>query len=371
MADKTFDLAILGAGVFGLQLARQALLHGLSVCVFEAREIGSGASGGLLGALMPHIPDRWNEKKQFQFEALMALEDECANLTSDTGLPTGYGRIGRLMPLREERFLPIAAERAKGAETYWAIWRYSFKRTDEAADWIDPEIARFGAVLDTLGGRLYPTLYLKALSSFVRNNSRGALVEGVALGEDHFKSKRVDTGEGFFAFEKIAICAGFRSFPRVEALTAQDVGGGVKGQARMVKLAMPEGTPVIYDDGCYIVPHDNGTVAVGSTSVKAWDNEKNPDPENWGFFDKAKALCPVLRGAPIMREWAGVRPKAHLREPIVGALPGFVDVYLFTGGFKISFGIAHYAAKALVQEITGKPSQIALPRTFLPEHHFK
>ncbi|PZR70212.1 MAG: D-amino-acid oxidase, partial [Stutzerimonas stutzeri] len=63
------DLIVVGGGVMGLWTALFAARQGLSVHLAERRTIGAGASGGVLGALMPHLPDRWNAKKAFQFAA--------------------------------------------------------------------------------------------------------------------------------------------------------------------------------------------------------------------------------------------------------------------------------------------------------------
>jgi len=49
-----YDLLIVGGGVQGLWIARSAILAGMSVALVEANVCGTGASGGLLGALMPH-----------------------------------------------------------------------------------------------------------------------------------------------------------------------------------------------------------------------------------------------------------------------------------------------------------------------------
>lgn len=77
------EVLIVGGGVMGLWAAVMAARAGLTTRLLERRLIGSGASGGLLGALMPHMPDRWNDKKQFQFDALVSLEGEIAALETD------------------------------------------------------------------------------------------------------------------------------------------------------------------------------------------------------------------------------------------------------------------------------------------------
>ena len=78
------DLLVAGGGVMGLWTALFAARAGMSVCLAERRHIGAGASGGVLGALMPHLPDRWNAKKAFQFDALVSLEAEIAALEGES-----------------------------------------------------------------------------------------------------------------------------------------------------------------------------------------------------------------------------------------------------------------------------------------------
>ena len=88
-------------------------------CSPSARRLGAGASGGLLGALMPHMPDRWNAKKQFQFDALVSLEAEIAALEAATGLSAGYSRSGRLMPLAEAASAQDRARPLRRRRNHW------------------------------------------------------------------------------------------------------------------------------------------------------------------------------------------------------------------------------------------------------------
>lgn len=106
MSDKTAamsgqlraDLVIVGGGIMGLWAALKAERRGIDTIMIDGDGVASGASGGLLGALMAHMPDRWNEKKQLQFEGLLSLEAEIALLEDETGLSAGYQRCGRLIP---------------------------------------------------------------------------------------------------------------------------------------------------------------------------------------------------------------------------------------------------------------------------------
>ena len=49
---------------------------------------------------------------------------------------------------------------------------------------------------------------------------------------------------------------------------------------------------------------------------------------------------PALAEAPVVRRWAGLRPRARTRSPILGAWPDRPGHFVANGGFKIGFGIA-------------------------------
>ncbi len=83
---------------------------------------------------------------------------------------------------------------------------------------------------------------------------------------------------------------------------------------------------------------------------------------------RAEALVPSLRGAEVVERWAGIRPKSTGREPIAGRHPDHENLSVLTGGFKVSFGIAHRLARFVVDEITGQPL-IDIPGSFLCQNH--
>jgi glycine oxidase len=65
------DVTVRGGGIFGLSIAWACLQHGAKVRVIETAGWGAGSSGGLVGALSPHVPEAWNAKKAFQLESLL------------------------------------------------------------------------------------------------------------------------------------------------------------------------------------------------------------------------------------------------------------------------------------------------------------
>jgi len=220
------DLLIAGAGVAGLWLAVKAGRAGLSVMLVERGNPGGGASGGFLGALMPHSPERWNGKKDFQFRALIDLEDEIARLESETGVWCGYRRVGRLLPLSTERARIAALGQIGDAHTNWGgRFSYEVNHTPEISNWPDILRAPHGIVHETLSARLAPTGLLGALLSSLAGMPNVALRLGTSVVEVRpgDRSARLSDGSAV-SFGHIALANGVDAFAliaRAAGLPAQ------------------------------------------------------------------------------------------------------------------------------------------------------
>ena len=93
------DITVMGAGIFGLSIAWSCQSLGAKVRVIDPGGPGAGASGGIVGALAPHVPENWNTKKSFQFESLMMAETFWTEVSQVSGVSPGYARLGRLQPI--------------------------------------------------------------------------------------------------------------------------------------------------------------------------------------------------------------------------------------------------------------------------------
>lgn len=90
----TVDVTVMGAGVFGLSVAYVCARRGARVRVIDPHGVAAGASGGVVGALAPHVPENWNPKKAFQFDSLIMAEAFWAGVEDLTGADVGYARSG-------------------------------------------------------------------------------------------------------------------------------------------------------------------------------------------------------------------------------------------------------------------------------------
>ena len=322
------DVTVRGAGIFGLAIAWKALLRGARVRVIDRNGPGSGASGGLVGALQPHVPDPWNALKQYQLESLLEAREFWEGVDATSGVSSGFARVGRLQPLKSERDISLARERADAARANWgecALWEVTDAR--EAGNWIPPSPTGL-FVHDTLSAIIHPRDAIRSLATAIR--ARGG--EVVADGPDH--------GPVIWA-------TGCRGLQELGAALGRPVGGGVKGQAALV-CHDAGGLPQIFAGGLHIVPHLDGTVAVGSTSERDFGAPTTTDDLLDDIIRRAGEVMPSLTKATVIERWAGVRPRSVSRAPLLGPWPGRAGHHVANGGFKIGFGVAPKVAENIL-----------------------
>ncbi|MFN7102960.1 MAG: FAD-dependent oxidoreductase, partial [Pseudorhizobium sp.] len=113
----------------------------------------------------------------------------------------------------------------------------------------------------------------------------------------------------------------------------------------------------------------DGLVAIGSTSEEDFEAPFTTDAKLDDLLERARQLVPVLRQAELVERWAGLRPKAIGRDPMVGPHRDHPSVIALTGGFKVSFGIAHRLADAALSAMAGQAMDV--PEAFTFETHLR
>ena len=357
-----WDVAVIGGGIFGLASAHACARRGLRVAVFEKGRVGGAASGGIVGAMAPHVPEQWNPKKQFQLEALSRADTFWTAVDAASGLSSGFGRIGRLVPVTDEGGLELAVSRRQGAAALWGD-RFDWWHLPDGHALIAPAAAPFGVVRDTLSARIHPARACASLHAALIANGV-AVFEGHAV--DSIAPGRIAGPWGLAKAQNIIVASGVEGLAVIAEWTGRRAGSGVKGQAALLNRDLGD-APQIYADGVYIVPHAGGTVAVGSTSENNFDDPTGTDKQLDEILARASAICPAIDGADVIRRWAGVRPKARKRDPMLGPVPGQAGIFTALGGFKIGFGIAHKVGDVLAACVCG--DDVELPDSFTVGHH--
>ena len=340
------DVTVRGAGIFGLSIAWACARRGARVRVIDPYGPGAGSSGGLVGALAPHVPENWNAKKAFQFESLIMAEPFWADVEATGGVPSGYGRTGRLQPIADDRALELArAREATAAELWQGKARWQVRPEFDLKPWVPPSPTGY-VIHDTLSARMHPRRACAALAAALRTLGVEIATEGADRGQ-------------------VLHATGAAGLDELTAHFGKVVGGAVKGQAALLRFDAGSGTPQIFADSVHIVPHADGTLAIGSTSEREFDDPKATDTQLDVVIERAVAAMPVLHGAAVIERWAGLRPRAKSRAPMLGAHPLHAGQFIANGGFKIGFGMAPKVSEAMADLLLEGRDEI--PQDFRPD----
>ena len=333
------QVTIMGAGIFGLSIAWRCLCEGATVTIIDPNGVGAGASGGVLGALAPHVPENWNDKKAFQLESLLMANDYWAGVQAAGGQPTGYARAGRIQPLADQAAITLARSREVTAKTLWgnaARWEVS----DHIArpDWA-PLSPTGHWVFDTLSARIAPRLACHALAKAIIARGGSIVDQGPMRGA-------------------IVHATGVAGLADLNQETGKAIGTGIKGQAAVMELSGVHDQPQIFTETMHIIPHDDGTVALGSTNERDFTDATQTDEKLDDLIARARAAVPALANAPVLERWAGLRPRAKTRAPLLGAYPGRPGHFIANGGFKIGIGMAPKVADVMAKLVLHGQSEI-------------
>jgi glycine oxidase len=248
----------------------------------------------------------------------------------------------------DERALELARAREQAAAENWqgkARWRVVAAETLDA--WAPPSPTGF-LIQDTLSALLHPRRATAALAAAFQR-AGGEIVLGDAPQAE---------GPELWA----------TGYEGLEALTrglapptGRQIGNGVKGQALLLDLPK-QGHAQLFVDGLHVVPHVDGTTAIGSTSEREFDRPDSTDAQLDAILERARAALPILAEAPVLARWAGVRPRARSRAPMLGPHPKRPEVFIANGGFKIGFGMAPLVGEVMADLILEQRDRI--PESF-------
>lgn len=333
------DITVRGAGAFGLTIAWVCAQRGAKVQVVDPYGAGSGSSGGLVGALAPHVPDNWNHKKTFQLDSLLMAENFWSEIEAAGGVSAGYGRTGRLQSIKDDKALELARSRV---ETARALWRgeaeWTVCKVSELGTWAPPSATGY-VIHDTLAARISP------------RHAGASLIAGLAVMGIEVVPDAPDQG-------LVVHAKGFAGLQELSAELGKTVGSGIKGQSALLRFDAGE-VPQIFADNLYMLPHADGTLAIGSTTEREFDDPNETDDLLEDVIERVRTLMPVLHGAEVIDRWAGVRPRSKTRSPMLGAYPGRPGHFIANGGFKIGFGmapkVAHVMADLLLEGVDTIP----------------
>jgi glycine oxidase len=325
------DVAIIGAGIIGCAVAEELGRRGARVAVFDAREVGAGATQASAGILAPYVEGHQRGPLLEQGVRSLALYDAFVERLTASGVAIEYRRCGTLeLADTEERFESL---------------RRSSEGAPDPVEWVPREaLAGFeaGVSADLPGARFcqshgYVVVHqlLEALVASARGSGVGfhehATVAHVERNGERFTLR---TTAGDFTASAVVVCAGGWSSQLEFAAELEDRVRPIRGQ--LVRLRW-RGEPlrhILWSSGCYIVPWQDGTVLVGATAEDVGYEERATVTGVRDLLDAACEVMPPLWNADFLGVKVGLRPASTDGLPIVRASERTPGLLFATGHYR-------------------------------------
>jgi glycine oxidase len=345
------DVVIVGGGVIGCCIAYYLTLGGARVTLLERGHLASGASGVAAGMLAPQVEAPFADPF---FEVCLLGRAEHAPLAEalleDVGLDVEFRRTG---------ILRVASTESERVDLQRML-RWQAAR-GLAAEWVDSDdLGMCEPLLKGVAGRLLAGGLWLANEGQVRGPrlvqalaqaalQRGAsFFEGTPVIDIATSGERVTgvrTPTGLVEADTVILAAGVWSPDLTRGLGVDLPVVPVKGQILSLRGLGRAPKQVIWSGECYLVPRPDGEIVLGAT-----EEEGNYDarPTLAGFnrlTEAALEVVPAVGGFSVDGFWAGLRPAAPDRFPIVGWAPGVRGLFLAT---------AHYRNGVLLGPLTGR-----------------
>ena len=350
-ATPSPDVIIVGGGVIGCSIAYHLTLAGSSVRLIERDRLASGASGVAAGMLAPQVEAHYDDPF---FDLCLRGRDEHVDLAED--LKDG---VGLDVERRTTGVFRLALDEAERVELKRQM-QWQVKR-GLRAEWFEPhELGALEPLLSGAAGRLlagglwFPdeaqvhSQRLVAALAAASVQRKAVLSEGVWATEILVEGHRaigVRTPAGVVEAESVVLAAGVWSTDIARAAGVEVPVSPVKGQLITLRAIGRSLQRILWTGECYLVPKTGGQVILGAT-----EEEGNYDrrPTLAGVGALATAALEQLPWAgqfTIEGIWAGLRPAAPDRFPIVGWAPGLDNLLVAT---------AHYRNGVLLGPLTGR-----------------
>ena len=341
-------VVIIGAGVIGCATALELSTAGSRVTLIERGTLGGEASwagAGLLSALLP-----WDYRAEVTqlVDASRALYPEWVQMLRTSGVDPEYRNSGLLVLPPYDLSKARAWARA-GGESLEEI----AARTLEPALAFDTPALWMPQIAQVRNPRL-----LRALRQLLAQRGVEIREATPVTGWEQTGSRiaGVETPHGAVKADAFIVAAGAWSGTVLGEWGATLPIKPMRGQIVLYKTAPGRLRRMLYRDGLYIIPRDDGHVLVGSTLEDVGFDKRVTDAARASLAQNAAEWLPWLKDTPIVGHWAGLRPGTPDNMPIIGRHPRIENLFINSGHYRYGVTLAPASARLLADLVLDRHS---------------
>ena len=349
------SVLIIGGGIIGCASALELAQAGCQVTLIERGLIGGEASwagAGLLSALLP-----WDYRAEVVrlMNQSRALYPEWIAGLKHSGVDPEYRRSGLLVlpPYDLSQALHWARDSHEVVETLPASRIEPSLESEETALWM-PQVAQ------VRNPRLLRALHQSLVRQGVVVHESTALTGWMSDGS---RISGVVTPRGTFDADSYVMSSGAWSSEIVDGLQITDTPLPIRpmrGQIVLYKTSPGRLRHMLYRDGFYLIPRDDGHILAGSTLEDVGFDKQITADARQHLMQSAIALLPWLHAEPVLGHWAGLRPAAPDNLPIISRHPKHENLYINSGHYRYGVTLAPASAQALGDLMLERKSQFNL-----------
>jgi glycine oxidase len=336
------QVVVIGGGIVGCVTAMQLIEQGYQVTVVERNAIASQTSGEAswagAGIVFPLLPWMYRaEVNALALEGAALYPALASKLFNATGIDAECIKSGMLVypPFNQLSALEWCA-------------------LNKVAAYIQGTNLWLPDVLQVRNPRL-----MQALKQWLINNNATLLEQTSLLPIDESKLAingaipYVQTNNGqTITADAFVVTSGAWSFELLKQTSLQLNIKPMRGQMLLYKLTTPlPNAPILYQDGFYLVPREDGYLLAGSTLEDVGFDTGVTQAVKQEMQAKAEAILPALKTASIEKHWSGLRPGTPENLPTIAQHPSIHNLYLNTGHFRYGVTMAPASARVIASII--------------------
>ena len=330
---------IIGGGIVGLYSAYILSKKGIPITVIDQGTIGaqcSSAAGGILSPLLP-----WDYPDAI-FEYLPAVSETYATLALEL-----HEQIHADIEFQIPGMRVFAPQNELKTGSKWCQ-QHPMRYLPESDSLYLPDVAQ-----------LNPAALVQSLRKFLHKTGV-RFIENTQIQTCHVQARRIvgiDTTQGYYKCDQLLWTTG--AWAKALSLQQGDITAPkvrpVKGQ--MIRFECPEIAlkEILYKNGHYLIPRQNGTILAGSTVENTGFDQSTTQAALTTLTQSSIELLPSLAGSKVSAHWSGLRPYSESNLPIVQAHPEVDGLYLNCGHHRYGICMAPYSAEKISQIICSQP----------------
>jgi glycine oxidase len=355
------DVVIVGGGVIGCAIAYHLASAGVSVTLFERKEVAGEASGAAAGMLAPLSesprPGPFVELCLASLSLFPALADA---LREETGIdieyvPSGILRVALSEDEERELRQRLEWQRSLGLPLEWV--------DGEALRRLEPRLAPArGALYSPQEHQVSAGRLTQALAQAAAR--RGAVLhQGVAVTGLLTNGRRatgVRTPSGKVSGGQVVLAAGPWTGAFARRLGVPLPVRPVRGQMlALADFALPL-RHIVWGEAAYLVPKANGFLFVGATVEDVGFRSTTTVRGQRGLERGARGLVPSLAHGEVASSWAALRPGSPDGLPILGPVPGWDGLSVASGHYRNGILLAPITGRLMAQLLTEGKTEVSL-----------